>query len=304
MAELSYRPWTDGDDLALLQVWGDPATPQAHLDRTMLRPASGDPWARTLVAEDQGVPVAAATLFESSLHPDRLWLYAEVARENRRAGVGTELLRRLREEVPPSGTTAVRARYTVEGADGEAAAAFAASLGLHPIQRSRDVVVEPGGLPLPVFEEDGLTLEESATGSVELTQLVADFYNAVHGWDRSEMTLGRAQTMLLGDPTGAKGAVVLRDRPREQGGKILAFAVSYEPDRLDAPADVLLGWDPSLAEPAAREALSGLLAMLAHQYPVKLEVDDAMQPLGDLVDALIAAGQATVVTTTHIVSDQ
>lgn len=302
MNTLNYRPWQDGDDLALLQIWGDPSTPQAHLDRTMLRPSTDDPWARTLVAEDDGVPVAAATVFESSLHPDRLWFFAEVAKDHRRQGVATELLRRLRLEPAPSGASALKSRYTAEGAEAEAAAAFAASVGQQPLQRSRAVVVEPGGLRLPVFDDEGLTLEESATGSVELTQLVADFYNAVHGWDRAEMTLGRAQTMLLGEPTGAKGAVVLRDKPRELGGKILSFAISYEPDRIDAPADVLMGWDPSLSDAEAREALSGLLAMLVHQYPVKLEVDDAMLPLADLVDSLIAAGQATVVTTTHIVA--
>jgi GNAT superfamily N-acetyltransferase len=302
MSNLNYRPWRDGDDLALLQLWGDPSTPQAHIDRTMLRPSTDDPWARTLVAEDDGVPVAAATIFESSLHPDRLWFFVEVARDHRRQGIATELLRRLRAEPAPSGVTALKPRAPGAGGEPPPASLFTASIGQKPIQRSRAVVVEPGGLKLPAFEDEGLTLEESATGSVELTQLVADFYNAVHDWDRSEMTLGRAQTMLLGDATGAKGAVVLRDKPKELGGKILSFAISYEPDRIDAPADVLMGWDPALSDGAAREALVDLLAMLAHQYPVKLEVDDAMAPLNDLTDSLIAAGQATVVTTTHILS--
>ncbi|GAA3700903.1 hypothetical protein GCM10022377_12900 [Zhihengliuella alba] len=300
--EYTFRPWQEGDDLALLQVWGDPSTPQAHLDRTMLRANSDKPWARTLVAEDQGVPVAAATVFESSLHPDRLWLYVEVARDHRGRGLATELVRRLREEQAPSGVTALKTRYTVEGADAEGASAFAASIGQERIMRSRAVVVEPGVLKLPQFEEDGLTLEEAATGSVELTQVVAAFYNAVHDWDRAEMTLGRAQTMLLNDATGAKGAVVLRDRPHSAGGRILSFAISYEPDRVDAPADVLMGWDPELDAVVAKESVFGLLAMLAHQYPVKIEVDDAMGPLSEIVDGLIAAGHATVVTTTHIVA--
>ncbi|GER22586.1 hypothetical protein NCCP1664_10830 [Zafaria cholistanensis] len=304
MSNLTYRPWRDGDDLALLQLWGDPATPQAHVDRTMLRASSEDPWARCVVGEDQGVPVAAAVVFESSLHPDRLWFYAEVAPEHRRQGVATEMANLLRAEVPPSGVTALKSRYTfAAGADdGGAAAGFAASLGQVPIQRARDVVVEPESLKLPVFDDDGLTLEAAATGSVELTRLVADFYNALHGWDRAEMTLGRAQTMLLGDSTGAKGAVVLRDKPKDKGGKILSFALSYEPARVDAPADVLLGWDPTLPEAEAREAVRGLLAMLVHQYPVKLEVDDSMVPLAGLVDELVATGHATVVTTTTIVA--
>lgn len=303
MSNLTYRPWQEGDDLALLQILGDPSTPQAHIDRTMLRADSDDPWARTLVAVDDGVPVGAGTLFESSLHPERLWLFVEVAPALRRQGVATELLRRLREFPAPSGVTALKSRYTVEGSEGEAAAAFTASLGQEQIMRSRGVVVEPGALKLPVFDEDGLTLEEAATGSVELSQVVADYYNAVHDWDRAQMTLGRAQTMLLNDATGAKGAIVLRDKPKDSGGKILSFAISYEPDRMDAPADVLMGWDPTLSDSDAREAVRGLLAMLAHQYPVKLEVDDAMAPLSDLTDELITAGQATVVTTTIIVAN-
>lgn len=303
MSNLTYRPWQEGDDLALLEILGDPSTPQAHIDRTMLRADSDDPWARTLVAVDDGVPVGAGTLFESSLHPDRLWFFVEVAPGLRRQGVATELLRRLREFPAPSGVTALKSRYTVEGAEGEAAAAFTVSLGQEQIQRSRGVVVEPDSLRLPVFEDEGLTLEEAATGSVELSQVVANFYNAVHAWDRAQMTLGRAQTMLLNDATGAKGAIVLREKPKEAGGKILSFAISYEPDRVDAPADVLMGWDPALSDSEAREAVRGLLAMLAHQYPVKLEVDDAMAPLADLTDELITAGSATVVTTTIIVAN-
>ncbi|GAA4360201.1 GNAT family N-acetyltransferase [Paeniglutamicibacter cryotolerans] len=303
MSSLSYRPWTEGDDLALLQVWGDPASPHAHQDRTMFRPSTDRPWSRCIVGEDQGVPVAAAVVFESSLHPDRLWLHVEVARDHRRQGIATEMVGLLRAEVPPSGVTALKSRYTTGPVDkGSAAAGFAASIGQHEIQRSRDVVVEPGGLKLPLFNDDGLTLDDAATGSVELTQLVTAFYNATHEWDRAAMTLGMAQKMLLNDATGAKGVVMLRDKPKEGGGKILSFAISYEPTRIDAPADVLLGWDPELADADAAEAIRGLLAMIVHQYPVKLEVDDSMVLLSGLVDALIGAGHATVISETHIMA--
>ena len=70
---------------------------------------------------------------------------------------------------------------------------------------------------------------------------------------------------------------------------------------MDAPADVLLGWNPALRRPR-RRAVRGLLAMLVHQYPVKLEVDESMVPLAQLVDEMVAAGHATVVTTTTIVA--
>jgi ribosomal protein S18 acetylase RimI-like enzyme len=97
---ISFRAWAEGDDLALLQVWDGPRTPQAHEDRTMLRASSDTPFARCIVAEDSGVPVAAAVVYSSSLHPQRYWFYAEVASGLRRRGIATELLRLLRLELP------------------------------------------------------------------------------------------------------------------------------------------------------------------------------------------------------------
>ena len=58
---------------------------------------------------------------------------------------------------------------------GTPGAAFAEAAGLAPIQRSRLVVVAPGALTLPVFDDGrGRSLEEAATGSVELTRALAD----------------------------------------------------------------------------------------------------------------------------------
>ena len=303
MSTLQFRPWRDGDDLALLEIFGDPASPHAHQDRTMFRKDSNAPFSRALVATDEGIAVAAGVVFASTLHPTRLWLYVEVAREHRRTGVGTELVARLRALVPAGHPAELKARYTrTAGTDAVAAAGFCASLGMKEIQVARDVVVEPGGLKLPLFEDDGLTLDDIATGSVELTQLVVEFYNATHHWDPANMTLGSAQKMLLDDATGAQGAIVFRDKPKAKGGKILTFAISYTPARADAPADVLLGWNPKLGLDESAEPIRGMLAMLAHQYPVKLEVDGSMVVLSSLVDALVRADHATVTATTHIVA--
>ena len=303
MAELEFRPWADGDDLALLEIFGDPASPHAHQDRTMFRANSDTPFVRSLVATDQGIAIAAGVIFASSLHPARLWLYVEVARDHRRSGLGTELVTRLRAMIPAGETTELKARYTrTAGTDAAAAAGFCASLGMSQIQESRDAIIEPGGLALPIFQDDGLTLDDISTGSVELTKLVVDFYNATHQWDPSQMTLGRAQKMLLDDGTGAKGVIVLRDKPKARGGKILSFAISYTPARLDAPADVLLGWNPELSEEESAEPIRGMLAMLAHQHPVKLEVDDSMVVLSSLIDVLVTAKQATIIATTTIVA--
>jgi GNAT superfamily N-acetyltransferase len=293
VAELTFREWRDGDDLALLQIWGDPETVQAGQFRSVLRPSTDTPWSRCIVAEDQGIPVAAGTVYETSLHPERLWLYVEVAKDHRRAGVGTALLERLKAEAArsPSGVTRLRAKVEPESSG----AGFAAAAGLQPIQRSRVVVVQPDALALPdLAGDDGPSLDEAATGSVELTQAVVQFYNAVHAWDRSEMTVGRAQQMLLSESAGASGAVVLRDAPKDKGGKIRAFAISYTHSRTEAPSDVLLGYDPQLGGAAARDAVAKLLAMLVHQYPVQLEVDDAMTALTAVLEPLLAAGTATV----------
>ena len=343
------RAWADGDDLALLEVWGDPVNAQQHQDRSMLAADSTSPWRRTLVAEEDGVPVAAGTVFHSTVHPRRLWTYVETAPTARRRGIGSALLNALRAEASAAHaagavpSTALKTRFaknalvaatsqTQEGedADGEAslarhglhepertqeqtarlaeaAEAFLVRRGFAPVQRSRRVAIAPGSLELPSVRDeqhpDGLVFEEAATGSVELTQAVVDFYDAVHDWDPSAMSLGAAQNLLLGPSTGAAGAVVQRERPKEDGGAIRAFAVSYTAQRQDEPADVLLGWDPQLSEPEALQAVADMLAVLVAQHPVQVEVDEAMAPLERIVDGLEAAGAARTLVDAYVFVD-
>ncbi|UTT40664.1 GNAT family N-acetyltransferase [Glutamicibacter mishrai] len=304
MNELEFRPWRNGDDLELLQVFGDPRSPQAHQDRTMLRENSDAPFSRTLVASVDGVAIGAGVVFASSLHPQRLWLYVEVAAEQRRSGVGTALVRQLRQQIPADQAQQLKARYTVTPGDpATAAAGFCKALGLGEIQVSRDVILEPGALAEPVFDTNDRVIEELSTGSVELTKLVMDFYNKVHEqWDPAQMTVGSAQRMLLDEHTGAQAALVLRDKPKREGGVPLAFAVSYIPAREDAPSDVLVGHNPAFSDDQVAEAVRDMVAMLIHQYPVKLEVDSSMFILASLIDALAGVEQATVISTTHIMA--
>lgn len=340
--EVVLRPWRAGDDLALLEVWGDPANAQQHQDRAMLAEDAERPWRRALVAEDAGVPVAAGVVYASSLHPRRLWLYVETAAAERRRGIGralTAALRGLAADAHAAGvvpTTALKARFAKDalvpgtaaagGADGDAdgpvdteavraqtaalaagTEAFLAAEGFTPVQRSRRVAIAPGAIGLPEVrgeeQPDGVVLEEASTGSVELTQAVAAFYDAVHAWDPSEMSVGAAQQLLLGPATGAAGAVVLRDDPKAEGGRIRAFAVSYTPQRQDAPADVLVGWDPGLGEEDALQAVADLLALLVAQHPVQVEVDEAMAPLERIVDGLIGGGAARTLVDTYVFVD-
>ncbi|WP_427016903.1 GNAT family N-acetyltransferase [Pseudarthrobacter sp. P1] len=312
MAELTYRPWREGDDLALNEIWGDPETVQAGAFRGALAPSQdAGPWRRTIVAEDQGIAVAAGVVYSTALHAERLWAYVEVVRDHRGAGVAATLLAMLRAEAAAAkaagliGTTALRSKVE----PGSAGAAFAAAAGLAPLQRSRVVAVSPGTLRLPVFGEGTEAeaterVQDLATGSVELTDVVGRYYEAVHAWDPTgPLSVGTVQRLFLDDLTGAHGALVLRAAPESafggtvapsKKGKVQAFAVSYTQGAQDAPTDVFLGHDPALAPEDAAAAVLDMLALIAHQYPVVLELDESMVALAAVVEPLIEAGAATV----------
>jgi len=302
----------------------------------------GTPWRRTIVAEDVidgvGIPVAAGVVYEASLHPERLWAYIEVARDHRRAGIGATLLAMLRREAEqsPSGVTRLRAKVQ----PGTPGAAFAEAAGLSPIQRSRLVVVEPGALKLPVFrsKNDGGrpandenagsdVVMDLATGSVELTDVVGRYYTSIHGWDSpGVLSVGQVQKLFLDDLTGAHGAIVLRAEPESafgagvapsRKGRIRAFAVSYAEAAQDPLAeagaaqaagaqatDVFVGHEPALAADDAAAAVRDLLALLAYQHPVMLELDDSMTALRAAVEPLLDSGRARLAgAETLVVSD-
>lgn len=321
MSDFSFRPWQEGDDLALLQVWSDVENGPQQSFRTMLAVDSDEaPWRRTLVAEHQGIPVAAATVYETSLHNRHLWAYVEVAPDHRRNGLGTELLQRLRAEAAsaPSGVTSLRAKVAV----GSSGAAFAAASGLHEIQHSRTVRVEAGSVPpvpLRINDDDQPTqaIEDIATGSVELTKKFWDFYRRSHQWDPpAEISIGRVNRLFLSDEAEALGAVVLRDQiieARREGkkGDIKAFAVSYRPFEQDSPdfqipddaaTEVLIGYD--FDYPGAREAIMQVLSLLVAQYPVTLEVDDSMEDLATMIEPLLKMGAASVEEDTLVVAEK
>ena len=329
---IEYREWREGDDLALLEIWGDPETFQAGQFRGALTVSSagadGTPWRRTIVAEDVvdgvGLPVAAGVVYEASLHPERLWAYIEVARDHRRAGIGATLLTMLRREADqaPSGVSKLRAKVQ----PGSPGAMFAEEFGLSAIQRSRLVVVEPGALKLPVFpakdnggrpandENAGSdVVMDLATGSVELTDVVGRYYTSIHGWDSpGVLSMGQVQKLFLDDLTGAHGAIVLRAEPESafgsgvapsKKGRIRAFAVSYAEASQDplapegsapgsAATDVFVGHDPALDTADAAEAVRDLLSLLAYQHPVMLELDDSMTALRAAVEPLLDSGKA------------
>lgn len=319
MTDYSYRPWRTSDKLDLLQYWPGPENHQVAAFRSAFKENRDTPWTRTLVAEHQGIPVAAGVIYESDLHPERLWVYIEVAPEHRRQGLGSALLAQLKEEAAssPSGVTAFRFK-TVPGAD---ALAFAAAHGFAPAQRSRMIRLEAGSVPsIPLCQDaaDRITqeIEDIATGSVELTQRFWDFYRGIHSWDRpADLPIGRVNRLFLSDEAEALGAVVLRDdilRAKAEGkkGPMTAFAVSYRPLEVDAgkmevseddATEVTIGYQ--LDNPAAREAIMQLLAVLVNKFPVSIEADDSMEDLVVMLDQLIKMGSASVTSETLVLTD-
>ncbi|MEO5781082.1 GNAT family N-acetyltransferase [Arthrobacter oryzae] len=328
---IEYRAWREGDDLALLEIWGGPETVQAGQFRGTLAPSANAPWRRCIVAEDVvdgvAIPVAAAVVHEAALHPERLWAYIEVARDHRRTGVGSTLLSLLRHEASQSPSGVTRLRCKVE--PGTPGAAFAEAAGLAPIQRSRLVAVEPAALKLPVFGDGSEAaaaeqVEDLATGSVELSDVVGRYYSAVHGWDQpGDLSIAMVQRLFLDDLSGAHGAIVVRAPkasafgqgvPASRKGRLEAFAISYaqrihgqdpsEGAAADGPTEVFLGHEPQLSGAGAEAAIRDLLALIAFQHPVLLELDDSMTALRAVVEPLLDSGKARVQgSETLVVSD-
>ena len=307
--KFEVRPWQEGDDLALLEIWNSARNEVEERQRGLFGPDTDAPFSRTLVVTASGVPIAAGSVVASTLHPTRLWSYIEVAADHRRQGIGTALMDALREVAAANGqTTALRVKLS-PFSDGEE---FAQATGMKLIQRSRMVRVEPGAIPPVSLREDAdgnetQAIEDLATGSVELTAALWNFYRRAHEWDvPAEVGMGTVNRYFLSDEVRAFGAVVLRDHIREAAaegkkGPIVAFAVSYQPFETDPEAalvnektatELLLGYD--FDNEGAVEAIMQVLSLLSAKYPVLVEVDDAMEALVQVTDVLLRAGTASV----------
>ena len=70
------------------------------------------------------------------------------------------------------------------------------------------------------------------------------------------------------------------------------------------PTDVFLGHEPKLGADEAQAAVRDLLALIAYQHPVMLELDDSMTALRAVVEPLLESGKAHVQgSETLVVSD-
>ena len=119
--------------------------------------------------------------------------------------------------------------------------------------------------------------------------------------------------MFLDELSGAHGAIVLRAPkasafgqgvPASRKGRLEAFAISYAelaPAGDSAagegaaasgqPTDVFLGHEPKLSAEEAQAAVRDLLALIAFQHPVVLELDDSMEALRAVVEPLLESRQ-------------
>lgn len=273
---MQIRDWQDGDDLRLLELFGDPGNAQHHHDRAMLGPATQQPFGIGLVAVEADIPVAAGAIRAQPIHPQRMWCYIETAPLQRQRGIGTELFNQLVEHVPEH--TALKTR-SVTG--DQPTATWLTNRGFSPIQHSQRVIVASRS-----FETNAIAVQPLATGSVELSKVVAEYYNATHTWDPSELTLTQAQQLLLAPSSGAQQAFVTRETTG-----IIAFAIAYE-GAVPNVVDLFIGYDPNHPDPT--EHIQALLAVAGEQRSLAIEIDNATTALNPLIEAAIESDTAII----------
>lgn len=273
---MQIRDWHNGDDLRLLELFGDPGNAQHHHDRAMLGPTTQEPFGVGLVAVDDGIPVAAGAIRAQAIHPQRMWCYIETAPLQRQRGMGTELFRQLIDRVPAD--TALKTR-SVTG--DQPTATWLTNRGFSPIQHSQRVIVAAGS-----FETTGTNVQQLATGSVELSKVVAQYYNATHDWDPAELTLTQAQQLLLAPHTGAEQAFVTRE-----DNAIIAFAIAY-PGPVPNVVDLFIGYDPHHPDPTEHVAM--LLAVAGEHRSLAIEIDHSTSVINTLMASAIESDRAII----------
>ncbi|WP_172170892.1 GNAT family N-acetyltransferase [Brevibacterium sp. CT2-23B] len=330
---MPIRELTDGDDLRLNEVFADATTPAGHMARSLFRPSSDSPLIRSVVAEVvPDVPVGAAAIAESPLHPYRAWVHVEVAAEEQGHGQGRELFDAVCAETRGTALEGLDLRARVHaGSPGEG---FAQALGFTPLTTTRVIRVPAGALP-PAGGGRAEDLEIVATGSVKLTKAFLAWYTAVNRDDAvGQLTIGQVNNAFLSEAAGAHGAALLNGAAgTAEAGGLSAFAVSYARE-----ADETAGVLPSAGEPGAGDAVGDgratvdqvdeepptelilgsmfetrddaadttgedfaaavadaelLLARLSVDADVVIEVTSGMPVISSLADRLLDAGTAT-----------
>lgn len=273
---MNIREWQHGDDLRLLELFGDPTNAQHHHDRAMLGPSTQEPFGVGLVASDDDIAVAAGAIRAQAIHPQRMWCYLETAPLQRQRGIATQLFNQLVEHIPAHSPLKTR---SVTG--DQDTAAWLTNRGFSPIQHSQRVIVASQS-----YEPTDVKVQQLATGSVELSRMVAEYYQATHAWDPAELTLTQAQQLLLAPHTGAEQAFVTR-----QDDAITAFVVAY-PGPVPNVVDIFAGYDPEHPDPT--DHLKALLAVAGEQRSLAIEIDNSTIALNPLIESAVESDTAII----------
>lgn len=273
---MEFREWHDGDDLRLLEIFSDPSNAQHHYDRAMLGPSTQEPFGVGMVAVDEDIPVAAGALRAQTLHPQRMWCYIETAPLQRQRGIATALLQQLLERAPDNTELKTRSAAT-----DEATANWLTNHGFAPVQHTQRIIVASKS-----FEAVDIEVQPLATGSVELSKVVAEYYNASHAWDPSDITLTQAQQLLLAPQTGAQQALITRS---EHG--IAAFAIAY-PGPVPNVVELFIGHDPKHLDPT--EHIRALLATAGAESSLAIEIDNSTAVLNPLIESAVESDTAII----------
>ena len=136
------------------------------------------------------------------------------------------------------------------------------------------------------FADPQYDVEPLATGSVELSKVAAEYYNATHDWDPADLTITQAQQLLLAPATGAQQAFVVRE-----AGRIAAFAIAY-PGPVANVVDLFVGHDPKHADPT--EQVRALLAVTGEHRSLGIDIDHSTTVLNTLLGQAIEADTALI----------
>lgn len=273
---MKFRDWHDGDDLRLLELFSDPHNAQHHHDRAMLGPSTQEPFGAGLVAVDDDIPVAAGVLRAQAIHPQRMWCYIETAPLQRQRGIATALLNQLLESAPENTELKTRSAST-----DLTTASWLTSQGFSPIQHTQRVIVASKS-----FEPADIEVQQLATGSVELSRVVAEYYNATHDWDPSDLTLTQAQQLLLAPQTSAQQAFVTREDKN-----ITGFAIAY-PGPVPNVVDLFIGHGPNHQDPT--DHIRALLAVAGQDRSLAIEIDNSTTVLNPLIESAVEADTAMI----------
>ena len=279
---MPIRELNDGDDLRLNEVFADATTPAGHMARSLFRQSSDSPLIRSVIAEVvPDVPVGAAAIAESPLHPYRAWVHVEVAAEEQGHGQGRELFEAVCAETLGTALEGLDLRAHVQA--GSAGEGFAQALGFTPLTTTRVIKVPAGALP-PAGGGRAEDLEIVATGSVKLTKAFLAWYTAVNRYDAvGPLTIGQVNNAFLSEAAGAHGAALLNGAAgTAEAGGLSAFAVSYARE-----AEETAGVLPSAGEPGAEAAAGDGTAVVDHvdeEPPTELILGSMFETRDDAAD--------------------